>query len=155
MANTRVLLKKSSVASRTPTTNDLEYGEVAINYTDGRLYYKDSANSIKYFLESSKLFAENSLELTNTDQVIADQFDANIYNTVKYLCQITISGEIHSTEIILMHDGSTAYTTEYGTMWSGSAELGSFTANLLSGNVRLLFTPANNDTTVKIKRISI
>ena len=53
MAN-QVLLKKSSVASRVPTTSDLAYGEVALNYTDGKLYYKDSSNNIKYFLESSQ-----------------------------------------------------------------------------------------------------
>jgi hypothetical protein len=43
MANT-VLLKRSSVAGKVPTT--LEYGEVTINYTDGVLWYKTSANTI-------------------------------------------------------------------------------------------------------------
>lgn len=41
MAN-RIKLKKSVVASRAPTVNDLEYGELAINYNDGRLYFKKS-----------------------------------------------------------------------------------------------------------------
>jgi hypothetical protein len=43
MPNT-VLLKRSSVAGKVPTT--LEYGEVTINYTDGVLWYKTSANTI-------------------------------------------------------------------------------------------------------------
>ena len=42
----KVLLKKSSVSSNAPGTGDLEYGEVAINYADGRLYYKNSSNEI-------------------------------------------------------------------------------------------------------------
>lgn len=67
MANTRVLLKKSSVASRVPTTNDLEYGEVAINYADGRLYYKDSSNNIKYFLESTQLSTASTLDDVTTN----------------------------------------------------------------------------------------
>ena len=50
MAN--VLLKKSSVGSNVPGTGDLEYGEVAINYADGRLYYKNSSNAIKNFVDS-------------------------------------------------------------------------------------------------------
>jgi hypothetical protein len=50
---TKVLLKKSSVAARVPTTSDLEYGELALNYTDGKLYYKDSTNVIRSFTTSS------------------------------------------------------------------------------------------------------
>ena len=45
MAN-KVLLKKSSVVSRIPTTSDLDYGELALNYADGKLYYKTSGNTI-------------------------------------------------------------------------------------------------------------
>ena len=48
----KVLLKKSSVSSNVPGTGDLEYGEVAINYADGRLYYKNSSNLIKNFVDS-------------------------------------------------------------------------------------------------------
>jgi hypothetical protein len=43
----KVLLKKSSVAAKVPLVTDLDYGELALNYTDGRLYYKDGANAIQ------------------------------------------------------------------------------------------------------------
>lgn len=51
MAN-RIILKKSSVAGKVPVTtavdadNGLEYGELALNYTDGKLYYRNANNSI-------------------------------------------------------------------------------------------------------------
>ena len=48
----KVLLKKSSVSSNAPGTGDVDYGEVAINYADGRLYYKNSSNVIKNFIDS-------------------------------------------------------------------------------------------------------
>lgn len=48
MAN-KVLLKKSSVASKVPLTSDLDYGELALNYTDGKLYFKNASNVIKSF----------------------------------------------------------------------------------------------------------
>jgi len=48
MAN-KVLLKKSSVGARVPTTSDLDYGELALNYADGKLYYKTSSNAIDTF----------------------------------------------------------------------------------------------------------
>jgi hypothetical protein len=48
MAN-KVLLKKSSVGARVPTTSDIDYGELALNYADGKLYYKTSGNAIDSF----------------------------------------------------------------------------------------------------------
>jgi hypothetical protein len=45
MAN-KVLLKKSSTAAKVPLVGDLDYGELALNYTDGKLYYKTASNTI-------------------------------------------------------------------------------------------------------------
>jgi hypothetical protein len=49
----RVLLKKSSVTAKVPLTTDLEYGELALNYADGKLYFKDSSNAIEFLGSSS------------------------------------------------------------------------------------------------------
>jgi hypothetical protein len=48
MAN-KLLLKKSNVAAKVPLTSDLAYGEIALNYQDGRLYFKTAGNAIDYF----------------------------------------------------------------------------------------------------------
>lgn len=52
MAN-KVLLKKSSVAAKVPLAADLDYGELAINYTDGKLYFKNNSNQIQSFTAGS------------------------------------------------------------------------------------------------------
>lgn len=44
-----ILLKKSSVPGKVPSLDSLQYGELAINYADGKLYYKTSDNEIKSF----------------------------------------------------------------------------------------------------------
>ena len=54
MAN-KVLLKKSSVGARVPTTSDLDYGELALNYADGKLFYKTSSNTIKSFTDDTSV----------------------------------------------------------------------------------------------------
>lgn len=46
MANT-IKLKNSGTSSNTPSS--LEYGELAINYADGKLFYKDGGGSISEF----------------------------------------------------------------------------------------------------------
>ena len=43
----QVLLKKSSVVAKVPTSGDLAYGEVALNYADGKLYFKNSSNTVQ------------------------------------------------------------------------------------------------------------
>ena len=54
MAN-KVLLKKSSVAAKVPLVTDLDYGELALNYSDGKLYYKNAANAVTPLSDASKL----------------------------------------------------------------------------------------------------
>lgn len=41
----KIVLKKSSVAASVPLTTDLDYGELALNYQDGILYYKNAAGT--------------------------------------------------------------------------------------------------------------
>ncbi|MEE3228144.1 MAG: hypothetical protein VX237_03480, partial [Chloroflexota bacterium] len=45
MANV-IKIKRSASASDAPTAGQLEYGELAINYNDGKLYYKNSSDAI-------------------------------------------------------------------------------------------------------------
>jgi hypothetical protein len=74
MAN-KVLLKKSSVSDRVPTTSDLDYGELAINYADGKLYFKDSSNNIDYFTSASTAATTDSfktISVNGQDSVVAD-----------------------------------------------------------------------------------
>jgi len=66
MSNTTIQLKKSGQTGNTPS--DLNYGEVAINYADGKLFYKNGVG-IKA-IENQKTFstinANNSLIIATT-----------------------------------------------------------------------------------------
>lgn len=67
----KVLLKKSSVTGKIPSTSDLDYGEVALNFTDGRLYFKNSNDDINFFdngVSTKALlpFAANEANFGNT-----------------------------------------------------------------------------------------
>lgn len=66
MSNTTIQLKKSGQTGNTPA--DLNYGEVAINYADGKLFYKNGVG-IKA-IENQKTFstinANNSLIIATT-----------------------------------------------------------------------------------------
>ena len=50
---TSIKLKKSSVAGKIPTDSDLAHGELAINFQDGKLFYRDASNNVKAFIDSA------------------------------------------------------------------------------------------------------
>lgn len=41
-----IILKKSSIGDKVPVAGDLQYGELALNYADGNLFYKNSSNVV-------------------------------------------------------------------------------------------------------------
>jgi hypothetical protein len=45
MAN-KIVLKKSSIEGKIPIPSDLDFGEIALNYADGKLYYKNTNGSV-------------------------------------------------------------------------------------------------------------
>ena len=61
----RVLLKKSSVSAKVPLSTDLEYGEVALNYQDGKLYFKTAGNNVEHF-DSRTIVAQKKQEYAAT-----------------------------------------------------------------------------------------
>ena len=94
-----------------------------------------------------------SFSATTANQV-ADTFPAQSYRTAKYLVQMTSGSNYHATEVLLIHDGTTVYMTEFGTIFT-NASLGTIDGDINSGSVRLLVTPANTSTQVKIQRLTV
>jgi hypothetical protein len=95
----KIILKKSSVANRVPVTdvqdsvNGLTYGELALNYADGILYYKTSSNTIAEIsggAVDSVAGKTGAVTLTSTDVGLGN---------VENKSSITIRGEITSGNI--------------------------------------------------------
>jgi hypothetical protein len=62
----KIILKKSSVVAKVPLISDLEYGELALNYADGKLYFKNSSNVVNSFAANVDLSSYVSLTGTQT-----------------------------------------------------------------------------------------
>ena len=45
--SSKIILKKSSVLGKIPQPADLEFGEVALNYADGKLYFKNTSSNVQ------------------------------------------------------------------------------------------------------------
>jgi len=95
---------------------------------------------------------------TATTQVAIDSMVAATFRSARYTIQITNStdGTYHLTEMLLIHNGTTPSINEFGTIYTGSAAEAVFTADINSGNVRILATPASTDAMAfKVVRHSI
>jgi len=81
MAN-KVTLKRSSVAGKIPQTSDLDFGEVALNFTDGRLYFRNSDNEIEFFEKAGQDAeeVEENLNALLNDLDLGSVTDSDITN---------------------------------------------------------------------------
>lgn len=106
MAN-KIILKKSSVVGRVPTTSDLEYGELALNYSDGKLYYKTANNAISSLGGSTNLTQIDRQSYTAT----AGQTTFNVIYGVPYV-DVYVNGVHLSNEDYTASNGNTIVLTE-------------------------------------------
>lgn len=74
---------------------------------------------------------------------IVDSFPGDTYRGGKYIISIrdNSNSAYQMTEIMLMHDGVTGFTTEYATLRSVANNLAEFVANLSGSTVRLFAVP--------------
>lgn len=95
-----------------------------------------------------------ALSTTTANQPVASFAKAD-YRTAKFLVQMShASAGYHATEVLVLHNGTTVFTTEYATIFTNSS-LGTVDAIVNGSNIELVVTPANTNTTVKTKRISV
>jgi hypothetical protein len=214
MANTIIQLKKSGTAGNAPSS--LNIGELAINYADGKLFYKNSLGNISSIesgisansfatinVNSTLILASSNTDIlniqsgnniniigdsidkkitiglsdspsilgsltintnsqlysssyttTSTSQTIVDSFSTLTFRSAKYEMQMTSGSNYHVIELRILHDGSSVYMIQYGEMFTNSS-LGLFDAEINGNDFRLLFTPTNSSTTLKLKRSAI
>ena len=140
----KIILKKSSVASKAPVAGDLDFGELAINYTDSKLYFKKADGSIDAFTSAAA-----SAPVTSVGGNIGDITDTQLLTSIK---NVDGSGSGLDADFL---DGNHAsafylasnpngYTSNTGTVTSVGA-----TSPLVSsgGNTPSLSIPAANSTT--------
>ena len=96
----------------------------------------------------------NTATTSGTSQINVDAFTTTTYRTAHYIVQVTdnTNNQYHSTQIMLIHDGTNVYKTEYNEIYTVTM-LGSFDANITGGVLSLQFTPtiATNKTLKMIR----
>lgn len=96
MAN-KIILKRSSTGNSVPSAGDLDYGELALNYQDGNLFFKDAGNTIQTI--ASLKFVSVTGDVTGNNIQTGNQgsvryFDADSSNYVAFKAPATVSANV-------------------------------------------------------------
>jgi len=117
----KVLLKKSSVLGKAPETSDLDYGELALNYADGLLYFKNSNNIIQSFAayNSATVTLTATQTLTNKTLTSPTLNTPSINGGTVSLSNGTLVVPV-STSPSQTETGSVAYDSGFGVLTVGT-----------------------------------
>ena len=146
----------TATASTVTFTNSLVSGDYVEVQSYSELTIKDLTGQTfdRIDFDSNASNSSNLLLSSVAGSQTIDTFLAVDYRSAKYLVQITSGTDYHTSEILLIHNGSSVHMTEYASIFD-NVELGTFDADIASGYVRLLVTPTNVGSSIRVYRTAI
>ena len=180
-SNSSISITASQVSDFTEAAQDAVEGAITAG-TGVTKAYNDSANTISLSIgqdvatSASVTFAgiatgaitldSGTGELNTSTQVVTvntvttvDSFDKTVYRTAKYLVQVTQGSKYTTSEVLLAHDGTTSYLSEYAVIELGGTVIPlTVSTSISASNVLLRVTitdAASTNATVKVARTLI
>jgi len=99
--------------------------------------------------------SSDTLTTTSSSADTVASVSATVNRSATFQVQVTRGTQYHMTTINVIHNGTVAFISEYGTIRTG-AVLATFDADINSGNLRLRATPTSADSTVfKLSKTTI
>ena len=91
----KVLIKKSGTANAVPTAGDLLPGELAINYADGNLFYKNSGNVVTAIASNKFVSVSGNIQGANLNAV-GLSLSGNVLSAINSTSNVTTTGNIEA-----------------------------------------------------------
>lgn len=129
MANTTLQLKKSGVSGNVPSS--LNFGELAINYADGKLFYKHANSSIASISTGTSITA-NSFATVNSNSSLI--FASSSTDTLSFAAANTIRITTNTTSKLITI-GSIALANQTGTFGGDLTVAGNVITTGSGGNI--------------------
>lgn len=97
MTNT-IKLKRSSTPGSAPAAGSLDYGELALNYQDGNLFFKNAANSVTVIASTNTISLSGNVTAGNVISLgIISSTGTVTANTVTYTNVAGTNGQVLTT----------------------------------------------------------
>jgi hypothetical protein len=146
-------LKLGDLTSTTLTAASLSYP--TSDGSNGQFLKTNGSGTLSFASPDS--LSSGTLTTTSTSATTLDSLAIASYRSAKYSISISdaTGSDYQVTEVHVVHDGTNASITQFGTvLQGGSTELGTFTVDISGGNLRLRVASATTNSTVyKFKRI--
>ena len=123
---------------------DAVSGEIAL-YNYGTEYLKINQAGVIVGLNPNTAVATSAVATT------IDTYDNTLYRTAKYVVQATRTTNMESYEVLVTHNGATAYSTTYGVINSGTS-LGTISATISGSNVLVQYTATGTNTNIRLSK---
>ena len=127
-------------------------------YTDGISLTYDVANNILntqgLSITPNVVFTSSTIDLTTTDQVVFDSFPVQEYRSAFYDVDLENGSSYHSLNLNVLNYNYSATVQTFGDVYN-LTPLGTFSANIYSDIVNVLFTPTIANTSVSFSRKAI
>lgn len=145
LANTDYLASNgSSVYFTSPTANG---DEVTVQ----------SFDAIGNFVDVNASLTSNTKASTSASEVVVDSWSTGVYRSAKYMVQVDNTDDLNEfqvSEVLLIHNGSATFTTEYAEVFT-SSRIATVDSDINSGLVRLKVTPTVTNSTIKVTRLAV
>ena len=149
MSNT-IVLKRSSVGGKVPLSANLAYGELALNYRDGVLYYLNTNNTVTTISSTVSGGVANAFPVINSNGVLVSStlLSQSVANS-----NVTVSGNLITNAVYTnnyffangqsIFSGATYGNTQVEAYLQISSTISGINANIVAANATVATLQAN------------
>lgn len=138
------------------TTSYINVGNSSVNtYVNSSMITIGGVN-VATVSSVSAIGISNTVTFTGTSSQVMDSIALASTRSAEYLISANnnSSNAYQITKILVIHDGTTAYVTEYGTMYTNTSVI-SISAGANATHMLVNCTPVSSNTTVKFTRFAL
>lgn len=130
----------------------LGYVTITAENTSLKITTGETQANVRYeFLNDGALLYRPANLAVGQSQTIVDSFDKAQIRAAKYIISVEHFGEYETSEVMVLHDGTSSYRTQYNKIFTGNAGLGSVTTAVIGANVFVYYTGTYTGNWVKYK----
>ena len=125
--------------------------------TSGQAIITDGSGNLSFSTISGGLDGGN-VTTTSTSTTTMDSWAIGTYRSGKYQVSISdsTSGDYQHTEISVVHDGTSAFITQYGTITTDTSELATFSVDInINRHRKTMIFPSASNFAVSLNKLSM
>ncbi len=100
--------------------------------------------------DNIKVFEQGNDVIAGTSATVVSAFNKTQYRSAKYVVTVELNGEFETRECLVVHNGTSAYITEYGIIFTGSDLLGDTDVQVNGTSVELTYTAVDAGAVVSV-----